>query len=781
MQRLSLTLGLILAVNWVMSQHEHHRTGGGYALPVIKNVEPQPLISQALRLKEALAFLGSSLSTADELRLDSLQHLPFTQQSVQTVQEVMDPYCLAFVSINPEGRVRVDRGPATPHLIQGGWTSFLVKVLNEAGGTARLVPESPNALPPQHSAWVSLAPKVLAEHVITEGQSVNRFLDIQMYGGRPLQPNLSGFRLEYAVVQIYSKDAGQREAEIGFNAGQGTQDIGFRNATHFLFHIKPSVKVRLRVRDDDGSPAMASFVITDSINRTSGRLSGVYPLPSRRVAAFDEYPDFFFQPQIYRKDGEYVSLAPGKYHVRYGRGPEYIPQTRQIEIPDNTDTVELAFQLQRWINTAKLGWYSGDHHVHASGCSHYDSPEEGVKPQDMWRQALGEDLSISAVLTWGPSWYHQKGYFTGKDHALSNEKNLIRYDVEVSGFPSSHAGHVVLLRVSEDDYPGTSTIEQWPSFTLPILKWGRAQGGVVGYAHTGQGMAPQQPTTGIPNYVIPKMDWNGANEYVMAVAHDAVDFISAGDTPVPYELNMWYHALNCGFRTRISGETDFPCLSDEKIGQGRSYYNSGGTAVNYDRYVAALKTGRSYVSDGRSHLMDFSVNGIETGTKNSEITLKKPGKLTISANVAAFLPEHQTPEGMAIAKSPLTSSPYWHVERGRIGTSRNVRVELIVNGFPVDSTEVLADGQLHKVAFSYNAGAPAWIALRILGSSHTNPFFINMNGKGVRDKKSAQWCLDALNHTWTLREPQIRQEEKAAAREAYDLARRYYQSVLDGN
>ena len=39
---------------------------------------------------------------------------------------------------------------------------------------------------------------------------------------------------------------------------------------------------------------------------------------------------------------------------------------------------------------------------------------------------------------------------------------------------------------------------------------------------------------------------------------DTVDFISAGDTPYVWELNIWYHTLNAGFRTRISGETDFP-------------------------------------------------------------------------------------------------------------------------------------------------------------------------------------------------------------------------------
>ena len=114
-----------------------------------------------------------------------------------------------------------------------------------------------------------------------------------------------------------------------------------------------------------------------------------------------------------------------------------------------------------------------------------------------------------------------------------------------------------MLRIKEDDYPGTKTIEEWPTWTLPILKWAKDQGGVVGYAHSGWGLDPVEPTKELPNYVLPKMDGIGANEYVVAVAHGLVDFYSAGDTYLINELNMYYHTLNCGFRTRLSGETGF--------------------------------------------------------------------------------------------------------------------------------------------------------------------------------------------------------------------------------
>lgn len=752
--------------------HDHHPA----APAVTGKMEVQPLLAQTARLQEALRFLGSALSPADEQRLEALRRQPHRPAVIPQVQEVLDPYCLAVVTINPEGRVSVVRGAAKAKLMQGGWTSFLVKVYNQAGATAPLLVESPNALLPRHGS--SGSPQVRQEDIVTPGEVANRFLDAQMYDRPPLSAGLSGLGLEYAVVQLYSRDAGAREVALGFNTGQGSQDIGFRHAIHVLFEISPAVRVTLDVKEEDGTPAMASFVITDSIVRTPGRLSAVYPLPSRRVPAYDEYPDFFFQPQIYRADGEQVLLAPGSYQVTYTRGPEYIPQTKQITIPPGVDTVRLQFRLRRWIDMAGLGWYSADHHVHAAGCSHYDSPEEGVPPRDMWRQVLGEDLGVASVLTWGPSWYHQKQYFTGRDDSLSTQKNIMRYDVEVSGFPSSHAGHVVLLRIQEDDYPGTHSIEEWPSWTLPVLQWARQQGGVTGYAHSGWGLMPVKPTDELPNYELPKMDYIGANEYIVTVAKGAVDFYSAGDTPAPWELNMWYHTLNCGFRPRLAGETDFPCITDARIGQARSYYKAGKSGKpDYDEFVEALQLGRSYVSDGGSHLMNFTVNGLEAGTGNSELHLKGTQELTVTADVAAYLPEQPTTAAADISQKSLTGQPYWHVERARMPGTRNIRVELIANGKPVDTAVVAADGKPRQVRFRYRANGSVWLALRVYASSHSNPVFVIMDEKPIAEAKSAEWCIRALDQCWKMKAPNIRESERAEAKKAYDEARIIFQNI----
>jgi hypothetical protein len=729
-------------------------------LPVITDVEFQPFSAQVKRVVETLELLGQPLTTAEKSRLDQAIDSTGGAPAIRAIQQVLDPRCLAGIEINAESRVKSTQGPARPRLVQNGWSVFLVKVNNLAGVTAELVAESPNSAPLYRPSTGKAEPK----KSIRPADVVQRWADVVMYKDRPLKRFLSGLALEYRVVQIYSRDAGKREARISFNVGQGTQDLGFRSDLDVLFQCDPAVALVVDVRDEDGRPTMASFVFRDKLGR-------VYPSPSRRLA-----PDFFFHPQVYRQSGETILIPPGTYQVEVGRGPEYIVQTGSITVP-NTKSFQQSFQLKRWIHMAKLGWYSGDHHVHAAGCGHYESPTEGVTPDDMWRHILGEDLDVGCVLSWGPCWYAQKKFFDGKIHPLSTREYLMRYDIEVSGFPSSHAGHLCLLRLKEDDYPGTTRIEEWPSWDLPVLKWGKSQGGVVGFSHSGWGLKTNDLK--LPSYDVPPYDGIGANEYIVDVVHDAVDFISSVDTPAPWELNIWYHTLNCGYRAKISGETDFPCIYGEKVGLGRVYVKLPEGQLDFDQWCEGVKLGRSYVSDGKSHLIDFQINDRAPGESGSELKLDAPATVKVTAQVAAHLDSAITPAARAIRERSLEQKPYWDLERARIGETRKVPVEVIVNGQPVAKTEITADGSVEGVSFDVPIKMSSWVALRVYPSSHTNPVFITVGGKPIRaSKKSAEWCLKSVDQCWTKKEPAIRASEKEAAKKAFDVAREAYKKIL---
>lgn len=502
-------------------------------------VEFQPLATNAVRIVEAFELIGEPMPAEEKSALLEATRSTDSKAAIATILKTLDRLSLFLVQINPEGRVTVDVGVARPELMQQGWRSFLVRVNNESGITGELTVKSPNALPMQQRSSGSPEPK----QTIQLGDVPHRFLDIAIFNERPMQKNLSGLEVEYRIVQIYCRDAGKRDATISFHVGKEAADVGRRSEVGVLFNALPAVAVKLRVLDENAKPTTAAFVFRDQQNR-------VYPAQSRRLA-----PDFFFHPQVYRHDGEAILLPPGQYTVETTRGPEYVASKRTITV-EATGSAEETFQLKRWIDLKRRGWWSGDHHVHAAGCRHYDSPTEGVTPADMFRHVLGEDLNVGCVLSWGPCWYFQKQYFEGKVHPLSQPDYLMRYDIEVSGFPSSHSGHLCMLNLKEDDYPGTERIEQWPSWDLPILKWGKEQGAVVGFAHSGWGLLVESEE--LPNYMIPPFDGIGANEYIVDVMHDACDFISAGDTPFPAEMNIWYHTLNCGARCRISGESDFP-------------------------------------------------------------------------------------------------------------------------------------------------------------------------------------------------------------------------------
>ena len=722
-----------------------------------KEPDLQPLAAQAARIVEAMEHLGAPLADADRKALADAKE-------VGQIEAVLDKYCLVQIQINPESRVKVARGAAEAKLVEQGWRTFLVRVNNEAGVTAELRVQSPNAGLHNRGDLTNIA---------------DRWLDLAPYTTQPMTPRLSGLGVEYRVLSIYSRDAGQREGKLTFDVGQGTQDLGFRSEIDILFTAAQAIDFTLHVFDENDKPTIAAFVIRDEAGR-------VYPSQARRLA-----PDFAFHPQVYRNDGETVKLPFGTYDVEVSRGPEYLSEHRKI----TTDpSQQPAFHLKRWIDPTKFGWYSGDHHIHAAGCAHYTKPTEGVLASDMIRHCMGEDLKVGSNLTWGPCFDYQKQFFTGEIDKVSQYPYLLRYDVEVSGFGSHQSGHLVLLRLKQEIYPGGDSDKHWPTLCLNSLRWAKKQGAVCGPAHSGWGL--KEPNADLPNYAIPPYDSIGACEYVVDVTHlvegpggkmvPADDFMSLVDTPSVWELNMWYHTLNCGYRTRGSGETDFPCIYGERVGLGRSYIKMDGK-LDYDTWCQGIRDGRNYVSDGRSHLIDFKVDNVSLGENGSELKLDQPGTVTVKAKVAAYLKEEPEFAPSAPGKPPVKihdlpydQKPYWNIERSRIGESREVPVEVIVNGIPVARRTIVADGKLQDMEFpGIKITQSSWVALRILPSSHTNPIFVIVGDKPIRaSKRSAEWCLKGVEKCWSQKKNKIAPGEMKDAEAAYEHARVAYRKIL---
>jgi len=541
------------------------------------------------------------------------------------------------------------------------------------------------------------------------------------------------------------------------------------NELTLRFESEPSVVVATNVLDEAGRPCIASFVIRDDQGR-------IYPTPSKRLS-----PDFYFHPQVYRGHGESVRLPAGEYTVECRRGPESIPETMRLVVEDKP--TEIVYRVRRWINPAEYGWWSGDHHIHAAGCMHYENPTQGVHAPDMARHIMGEDLKIGCNLTWGPCFDYQKQFFTGKVDEASQYPYLLRYDIEVSGFGSHTSGHLCLLRLQDQMYPGGNSSDHWPTLGLNTLKWAKAQGAVTGTAHSGVGLEvyPDQRIEGrdgpalfdwkfsrlpLPNHHIPRYDSIGANEFIVDITHDipgpdgqpvpAIDFIATMDTDRVAEWNIWYHTLNCGFRVRASGETDFPCVSGERVGMGRVYVKLNGR-LNYDAWCEAIRLGRSYVSDGSGHLIDFAAQiagdtqrATELGVNDSEldVTAGETVRFTVKAAVRRDAP-------------------------------KELPIELVVNGYPVSEKWIPSDGSLHDLEFEVPIEKSSWVAVRAAHAAHTNPVFVLVGKKPVRASvSSAEWCLKGVDVCWESKQGSYAAAELKEAEIAYEHARQTYRQIL---
>jgi hypothetical protein len=288
----------------------------------------------------------------------------------------------------------------------------------------------------------------------------------------------------------------------------------------------------------------------------------------------------------------------------------------------------------------------------------------------------------------------------------------------------------------------------------------------------------------LPNFAIPEMNGVGAMELPVSVAEGACDFISAMDTRRIQEWNTWYHVLNCGFALKVSGETDFPCMSSRNVGQGRVYVRLGPVEqLDYAAWCEGLRTGKSYVSDGYAHALEFQVSGAQPG--ENDVKMAAPGRVQVKARVAFA---EETP--LAVAHGGITPPAGRRMVGDTVdlhGSRREAMlrggkrlIEIVVNGHVAAKREVEADGKVHDLAFDVPVSRSSWIALRHFPELHTNPVNVVVADQPIRaSKASAQWCLEVIDLLWKNRERRIAEPERAEARAAYDRAIAKYQRIKE--
>lgn len=132
-------------------------------------------------------------------------------------EAALEPLTLLRVSINPESRVKLNAVRSKIRLVKDRPHVFVVVVENTAGITAPLNLSAVDVAtdPPGVADWCKIE--------VVETPFVSRFF--------------SGRVSEYKIMQITPHVSGLREIRIVGDAGQGTQDLGFRATADVLMDI----------------------------------------------------------------------------------------------------------------------------------------------------------------------------------------------------------------------------------------------------------------------------------------------------------------------------------------------------------------------------------------------------------------------------------------------------------------------------------------------------------------------------------------------------------------
>ena len=389
-------------------------------------------------------------------------------------------------------------------------------------------------------------------------------------------------------------------------------------------------------------------------------------------------------PVMYQTSGDFtIALPAGNWKISIQHGNEYIPIEQVFTIKEGDLNVVKSFTLKRWIDLPKLGWYSGDVHVH--------HPTNQPAFRDyLLAYAKAEDLHVVNILEMG---HHQTGVdamgheHTGTDfkQAGFGEKFRINKDnywlISGQEDPRSRFGHIIGLNI--DQMVRDTTVYDYYDLVFKNLKM--QPGAVVGFAHFAWNVSwnIQNTTTGFPWFI----------------TTNQIDFVELLQF---LKLNTldYYEYLNLGFRITAAAGSDFPWAST--IGEVRTLVYTG-KEFTPDAWFAGLKAGHTFVTNGPA--LFLTVDGKMQG---SEIIKSKGSSIKLSLKA-------------------LSNSKIGTIKSVAIYNNEGLVAE-VSNNEGKDSIELKLDHQLKR---------SEWIAAVVNcengAVAHTSPVYIVVDGKPTYD------------------------------------------------
>ena len=448
-----------------------------------------------------------------------------------------------------------------------------------------------------------------------------------------------------------------------------------------------------------------------------------------------------------------VDLPEGGYRLTIERGKEYRPLERKVVIGTN-EKIELTFRLQRWIDMAARGWYSGDTHVHRS-------------LEELPNLVLAEDLNVALPLSYWVTELEEtplrnsrtpSGPRPQPELVIVDERHVIwpvntEYEIFTVNRKQHTLGAVFLLNHSEPVDLSAHPLRE-------VAAEARRQGAILDLdKHNWPWSMVLLPVMNVDLFELTNnhlwrteflySDWYP--EYLPPFFDQAGNQDRYGEaTWIEWGFANYYALLNCGFDLMPSGGTASG-VHPVPLGFGRVYVYLG-ESFDFDNWMSGLAAGRSFVTTGP--MLEVRCQGQLPGTR--------------------FLADERVPltlrvEGTAMWRGPLD------------------RVEILLNGSIVETILPAATSHLNELVdfgTSVAVDESSWLAVRCYGKAgngrprfaHSAPFQITVPGRPLRPKR------DEVSYLVSRVEAELRRHEGVLSPTAlsdYRDALRFYRSKLE--
>jgi TolB protein len=320
-----------------------------------------------------------------------------------------------------------------------------------------------------------------------------------------------------------------------------------------------------------------------------------------------------------------ITVPAGNVEIDVMRGFENHFEQRKVDVKADSIT-QLTIRMAPLfvaVDTAPK-WVSGDVHVHMNYAGTYrNTPAHLVEQASAENLAIVEDLVVNKEQR-----VPDMAYFSPLLDSASTPDHLLLHGQE---FHTSYWGHLGLMNLTKNfilpgyaAYPNTAAASLYPA-NANVADMAHEQDALVGYVH---------PFDTFPD---PMKDVSLTSELPADVALGKVDYIEVlGFSDHKSTAEVWYKLLNCGFRLPAAAGTDFMgnfASLRGPVGLNRVYAEGPGTPLKIAAWLAAIKAGRTFATNGP--LLRFSLGGQRIG---GDVRADKNQPVGFSAEMFSMVP-----------------------------------------------------------------------------------------------------------------------------------------------